>query len=70
MVIKPTLLKTKTIPCVKKTVETEPPLPQSFKCALQWSFFCGNSQRIKGVCYFRKRAPSQMFDRVLILNAQ
>ena len=27
--------------------------------------YCGNSQRIKAVGYFRRRAPSWMFDRIL-----
>ena len=27
--------------------------------------YCGNSQRIKVVGYFRRRAPSWMFDRIL-----
>ena len=27
--------------------------------------FCGNSQRIKAVGYFPRRAPSWMFDRIL-----
>ena len=27
--------------------------------------FCGNSQFNKGAGYFRKRAPSWMFDRIL-----
>ena len=28
-------------------------------------FFCGNSQRLSAVGYFYRRAPSQMFDRIL-----
>ena len=27
--------------------------------------YCGNSQRIKAIGYFRRRAPSWMFDRIL-----
>ena len=27
--------------------------------------FCDNDQRVKAVDYFRKRAPSWMFDRIL-----
>ena len=27
--------------------------------------FCGNDQRVKAVSYFRKKAPSWMFDRIL-----
>ena len=27
--------------------------------------YCGNSQRIKAVGYFRRRGPSWMFDRIL-----
>ena len=38
---------------------------------LKWSFFCRNSQRVKAVGYFRRRAPSCIFDRMFgrILNA-
>ena len=31
----------------------------------QSTFFCGNSQRVKGFGCFRGRAPSLMFDRIL-----
>ena len=32
---------------------------------MQWSFFCGNNQRIKTVGYNRRRAPLRMFDKIL-----
>ena len=31
---------------------------------LRWSFFCRNSQRVRAVSYFCKRAPSCTFDRM------
>ena len=34
---------------------------------LQKSFFCGNSQRVKTVGYFRRGATMLMFDRILNL---
>ena len=32
---------------------------------LWWSLFCENIQRVKVVGYFRRRAPTWMFDRIL-----
>ena len=44
-------------------IQSEAHLKSSRTSAVE--LYCGNSQRIKAVGYFRRRAPSWMFDRIL-----
>ena len=45
-------------------IQSEAHLESSRTSAVE--LYCGNSQRIKAVGYFRRRGPSWMFDRILM----
>ena len=44
-------------------IQSEAQMESSRTSAVE--LYCGNRQRIKAVCYFRRGAPSWMFDRIL-----